>query len=140
MNSIKETPFYSDVIMELNYPFGNVFIFHGFIVSEVNTDVNYNWEDHGKFVADDISEYLSTNGEDIIFISNRVNSYSVVATDWFKFFKNKYSLKTYFIVSNSTIGIMNSLLEDLFFTGKIKRFSNIETAINFIKTGLAEIA
>ena len=140
MNSIKDTHLHSEVIKELNYPFGNVFVFHGFVVSEINKGVVFNWDDHGKLITEDVSCFLGTNGNDLIYVSNRINPYSVFVSDWLKFFKNSYSLKGYFIISESRIGILNSLIENLFFNSKIKRFYNIETAINCIKTGLLGIA
>ncbi|HMR15648.1 MAG TPA: hypothetical protein PKD13_04120 [Mariniflexile sp.] len=140
MKSIKETYFYNEVIKELIYPFGNIFIFQGFVVSEINRGVIFNWEDHGKIITEDIACFLGTNGGDLIYISNRIHPYSVFVTDWFKFFNNSYSLKSYFIVSQNAIGIVNSLIENLFFSTKIKRFRNIEMAVNYIKTGLVEIA
>lgn len=140
MNSIKETQLYNEVIKELNYPFGSVFIFHGFVVSEINKGIIWNWEDYGILITEDITCYLGTNGNDLIYVSNRINPYSVLVSDWLKFFKSSYSLKNYIIVSETSIGILNSMIENLFFNGKIKRFNNIETAVNCIKTGLIEIA
>lgn len=140
MKSIKETNLYKEVKKELNYPFGNVFIFEGFVVSEINRGINFSWENHGKVIVDDVSCYLGTEGNELIYISNRINSYSVVASDWLKFFKNNYTLKGYFIISENNIGVLNSMIENLFFNNKIKRFNTIEAAINSIKTGLIEIA
>lgn len=140
MKSIKETILYNRVLKELNYSFGNVFIFDGFVVSEINRGVNFNWNEHAQIIVEDVACYLGTDGSDIIYISNRIHSYSVIASDWIKFFKHSYHLKSYFIVSNSHLGILNSMIENLFFNNKIKRFNSIETAINYIETGLVEIA
>ena len=139
MNSIKETVLYSEVNKELNYAFGNVFIFENFVVSEINKGIIFNWDNHGRVITEDVACYLGTNGSNLIYISNRINPYSVLVSDWLKFFKNSYSLKAYFIISESPIGILNSFIENLFFSSSIKRFNNIETAINFIETGLIEI-
>ena len=140
MKSIKEIDLHNTVLKELNYSFGTVFIFDGFVVSEINRGVNFNWNQHAQLIVEDIACYLGTDGSDLIYISNRIHSYSVVASDWLKFFKNSYNLKGYFIISDSNVGILNSMIENLFFNNKIKRFNSIETALNWIKMGLVEIA
>ncbi|MBP0904555.1 hypothetical protein ACFSKN_11690 [Mariniflexile gromovii] len=139
MVSIKETYLYNSVIKELNYSFGNVFIFENFVVSEINRGVNFNWDDHGKTITEDVAYYLDTNGINLVYISHRINSYSVVASDWLKFFKHSYNLKGYYIVSENNIGFLNSLIENLFFNGKIKRFTTIEAAVNWVKIGINEV-
>lgn len=140
MISLKETNLYSEVIKEFTYPFGNIFIFNGFVVSEINQGQIINWNNQAKIIVDDVSDFLGTNGEDIIYISNRINSYSVVAIDWLKFFNLQYSLKAYCIVSENKIGILNSMIEKLFFTKRIKHFNNLFEAVNFVKKGVIEIA
>jgi len=139
MVSLKETYLYSEVIKEFIYPFGNVFIFNGFVVSEINQGQIINWDNQAKLIVDDVSDYLGTNGSDIIYISNRINSYSVVALDWLKFFKHSYTLKAYCIVSQNKTGTLNAMIERLFYTKKIKHFSNLFEAVNFIKKGVIEI-
>lgn len=140
MISLKETSLYSEVIKEFIYPFGNVFVFKGFVISEINEGETINWDSQAKLIADDVSTFLDTDGADIIYISNRINSYSVVALDWLKFFKHSYTLKAYCIVSQNKIGILNAIVERLFFTKKIKHFSNLYEAVNFVKKGVIEIA
>lgn len=140
MISVKETYLYNEVLKELNYPFADVFIFDGFIISEIHRGVSFNWEEHAKIIVEDVFCYLGTNGSDLIYISHRINSYSVVAYDWVNFFKSNYQLKGYFIVSDNKMRVLNSLVESLFFNNKIKRFKNLHTAVNSIKTGVLEIA
>lgn len=140
MVSVKETCFYAEVIKELNYPFADLFIFNGFIISEIKRGVSFNWEEHAKLMTEDVACYLGTQGDDIIYISNRINSYSVVASDWLKFFKNRYSLKGYYIISEDKKGFFSSTIEGLFFSKKIKRFNSIFEAINWVKQGLVEIS
>ena len=140
MISVKETSLYSEVLKELNYSFGNVFIFQGFVISEINRGSSLNWEEHAKVIVDDVFCFLGTNGNDLIYISHRINSYSVVPFDWNIFFKSNYQLKAYFIVSADRIRLLNSFVENLFFNNKIKRFRDLHTAVNSIKIGLIEIA
>jgi len=139
MISIKQTDLSSEIIKELNYAFGNVFIFDGFLVSEINEGVTFNWEEHGKVVVEDVTLFLQTNGKDLVYISHRIHSYSVVAADWLKFFKASYTLKAYCIVSKGKLGVMNYMIENLFFSKKIKRFNSIYEAVNWVKKNMIEI-
>ena len=139
MESVKDTVLYQDVLKELSFSFGKVFIFKGFVISEINQGEVVSW-DNAKLIIDEVTSFLNTRGEDIIYISNRINSYSVVATDWLKFFKQRYTLKAYCVVSENQSGILNLMIEKLFFKNKIKHFEDIYTAINFVKKGLAEVA
>ncbi|GAA4955542.1 hypothetical protein GCM10023314_31600 [Algibacter agarivorans] len=140
MISVKQTDLYSEVLKELNYSFGDIFIFDGFIVSEINQGVNFSWNNHAKQIVDDVSCFLGTDGRDLIYISNRINPYAVVAMDWLKFFKNHYYLKGYYVVSDNKFGIMNLMVEELFFRNKIKNFNSIYSAVNWTKKGSAIVA
>ncbi|MFI1772193.1 hypothetical protein [Thalassobellus citreus] len=140
MINVKATPLYSEVIKELNYPFGNIFIFKGFVVAEINRGVNYTWDNHARLVTEDISCFLGTNGDDLIYISNRVYPYSVVPSDWPKFYNSKFDLKEYCIVSDSKLGKLCVLVENLFLRIKIKHFNNLYNAVNFVKKGMNEVA
>lgn len=133
MNSLKASPLYKEAFNELNYPFGNYFLFEGFIVAEINEDIVYNWENHGKLVAEDVSNLYDHNGKDLIYITNRINNYSVKPTDWIKFYKHHYNLKAYAIVSYSEKGIKNAILEKLFMSTKINRFISLDSAIEWAK-------
>jgi len=138
--SIKETTLYPEVLKELNYSFGDVFIFSGFVVSEIKSGVNLSWKQHAKHIVDDVSCYLGTDGSDIIYISNRINSYAVMAVDWLKFFKSSYYLKAYYIVSNSPTSKISIMVENLFFNNKIKSFSSLFEAVNWAKNVAVEVA
>ncbi|WP_372755878.1 hypothetical protein [Mariniflexile sp.] len=139
MVSVKETNLYSEVLKELNYSFGNVFIFHGFVISEINRGITLNWENHAKVITEDVSCFLGTDGSDLIYISHRIHSYSVIPYDWLQFFKCSYQLKGYFIVSEMKHRTLNSYIESLFFNKNIKRFNDLNTAVNSIKIGLLGI-
>ncbi|PQV46518.1 hypothetical protein CLV33_10915 [Jejuia pallidilutea] len=140
MISVKQTELYPEVLKELNYSFGDVFIFNGFVISEIESGINLNWKNHGKLIVEDISCYLGTDGSDLVYISNRINSYAVMAVDWLKFFKNNYYLKAYYIVSSSPSSKLNLLVENLFFNSKIQSFNSLFEAVNWAKKGNLEIA
>ena len=136
MITVRTSHLYSQVIKELNYPFGTLYIFDGYLISEINEGVHFSWHEHGRQMVEDVSCYLGTLGDNLIYISNRVNSYSVVASDWLKFFKNYYFLKGYYIVDDKQQTKVNSLIENLFFNGKIKRFDALHEAVNFANFAL----
>ncbi|MFD1064171.1 hypothetical protein ACFQ1Q_13010 [Winogradskyella litorisediminis] len=134
MLSLKESFFLNDVLKELNYSFGNVFIFDGFVISEINSGITFTWENHAKVIVDDVTSFLDTDGRDLVYISNRINSYAVKPNDWLKFFTNSYSLKGYGVVAQTKGSIMNTVIENLFFNKKIQRFQSLEAAIQWAKT------
>jgi hypothetical protein len=138
--SIKQTGLYPEVLKEFNYSFGTVYVFNGFVVSEINQGVNFSWKNHAKVIIEDVSGYLGTDGSDIVYISNRIHSYAVVALDWLKFFKNNYYLRGYYVVTASNFGHLNLLIEELFFKNKIKNFDSIYTAVNWAKQVNVEVA
>ena len=133
MKSIKDTNLYSEVIKELNYPFGNVYVFDGYLVSEINEGVIFSWEEHAEQIIEDVYYFLGTDLSDLIYISNRVNSYSIIATDWVKFFKNNHSLAGYYVVGQEKSSMINTIFENLFFKSKIKKFTSIKEAIEVVK-------
>jgi hypothetical protein len=140
MVSVKQSNLYSEVLKELNYSFGDVFIFDGFVVSEIKQGINFSWNDHAKYIVEDISCFLGTDGSELIYISNRLNSYAVVPIDWLKFFKYQYFLKGYYIVADGKLSKMNLMVEELFFKKKIKHFVSLYSAINWIRNDSLEIA
>lgn len=137
MKSFKDSPFFTDVIKELTYDFGTIYICKSYVVSEINEGVHLTWSHFGKTITDDISCFLGTHGDNVIYISNRINSYSLEASDWRKFYKH-YTVKKYCVVKNKNQSMLNSFIEDLFFTGKINRFTNLEKAILFAKENSEE--
>lgn len=139
MKSIKVTSLYSEVLKEYHYTFGDAFIFDGYVVSEINDGIIFSWEDHAEQCTKDVFSFLGTDGSDLIYISNRINSYSIMATDWLKFFKNCYSLKCYYVVGQEKISIINTMFENLFFKSKIKRFTSIEEAVKAAKEQQSEL-
>ena len=55
MLSLKETQFYTEVLKELNYPFADIYIFDGFVVSEIKEGIVFSWKDHAKRIVQDVS-------------------------------------------------------------------------------------
>ena len=125
MKKLIETAYYNDVVSKLRYPFGDFYLFENFVISEIREDVVFTWKDHARQVVEEISAYYQNNGSDIVYISNRVNAYAVVPSDWLKFFKYSYSLKGYAVVAQTK----NSVLESLFMSSKMRNFPRLDDAI-----------
>ncbi|MEM7382564.1 MAG: hypothetical protein AAF361_15430 [Bacteroidota bacterium] len=129
--SVRDTAFYGRAHNELNYPFGDFFLFDSYIIAEIHEEVLFNWEEHGKKLTEDLSNLYENDGRDIVYISNRIHSYNVMPADWIKFFRNSYKLKGYAIVSYSRASYLNALLEKLFVPARFKRFRSLDWAIRW---------
>lgn len=140
MISIKDSNIYKDVIKELNYNFADVFVFENFVISEIKEGIVFNWEDHAKLIIKDVIAVLDTDGSDLTYVSNRIHSYSVMPQDWVKFFKNEYSLKGYCVISDKKTSMLSFMVESLFFNNRMKRFTNIYEAVNYLQKGVNEVA
>lgn len=127
MQKIADTPFYKNAFQELNYSFGDFYLFEDFVVAEIKEGVVFNWEDHAKQVVEEIVNLYEDNVDNIVYISNRVHTYSVVPSDWLRFFKYSYSLKGYAVVSHGK----RPILEKLFMKATMKNFVSLDKAIKW---------
>lgn len=134
MLSLKETKFYENVLKEINYPFADIYIFEGFVVSEIKEGVVFSWEDHAKRIVADIVNFTNNNGTEIVYLSHRIHSYSLKPMDWLYFYKNRFNLKGYGVIGYNSFSFLNTVVENLFFSKKIRRFGDLETAIQWAKS------
>lgn len=132
MKKLRDTPYYHRAIHEINYSFGDFYLFDTFIVGEIHENVHISWKDHGNMIAEELSNLYDNNGKDLIYISNRANDYSLVPTDWKKFFKLSYNLKAYGIVSYTKTGYFNAMLERMFVNTKLRWFNSLGDAIAWV--------
>lgn len=133
MGSIKNSIYYHEAIHEINYSFGDFYLFDGFVVAEISEGITFSWDQHAKKLTEDLTYLYDSNGHDLVLISNRNNSYSFKPTDWKKFFKQDYNLKAYAIVSYSKRGHSIALIEKLFVKAESKRFKSLDNAIVWAK-------
>ena len=84
-------------------------------------------------MIEDITAYHQTDGSDLVYISHRIHSYSVVPQDWLKFYHHFYDLRAYYVVTQKSAGMMSHIIENLFFRKKIGRFSNLSQALNAVE-------
>lgn len=132
MKKLRDTPYYHKAIHERNYSFGDFYLFDTFVVGEIHEDEIFSWTNHGQQIAEELSNLYDNNGKDIVYISNRVHDYSVVPTDWKKFYKFSYNLKAYGIISYTKTGFFNAMLERMFVNTKLRWFNSLEDAIGWV--------
>lgn len=134
MLSIAQTNHYASLLKEFNYDFADVFVFDGYIVSEIKEGISFSWEDHAEVIVNDVTQFIGSDGSNIVYLSHRIHSYSVQPMDWLKFFTNQFSLKGYGVIGYSSRSFINTVMEKMFFNKKIRRFSSLETAINWAES------
>lgn len=129
MKSVKNLDFFKNIRQVREFEFGIFYFFDGLVISEMKDGVVFNWKMAEKAIAA-AHEVL---GEDtpINYISNRINSYFIVPSDWIKFFKNRHQLQSYSVVGYTKGNVVSLFLERLFFRNSIRKFTDIEEAIHW---------
>lgn len=130
MKSIKESLFYAEVSKEVNFHFGDFYFFEGFIVSEIKEGTVFTWENVKKMIKAVIDFYKPT-GFDIVYISNRINNYSINPTDWLKFTSKGMKVKGFAIVTKMGKSDKTADFESLFVPSNFKVFDNTLEAIQW---------
>lgn len=131
MKSLKESIFYRDSLHVLNYDFGDFYLYDKFIVAEFNDGEVVSWDAVGKILVEDIRGIYGPKSKELIYLSNRVNKYSVIPSDWIKFKRNNCNIKGYGIISYSNRSYLNALLERLFVNTKLRFFNSLDSAITW---------
>lgn len=130
MISIKDSIFYSEVKKEMNLPYGDFYFFDGFIVSEIFEGINFSWEE-AKPVVYEATSFYGGDGRELIYISNRINKYSVKPLDWLNFASYSFKLRGYAVVNYSEAASINSILESMFVKSKFKTFKDLMDAMQW---------
>ena len=108
---------------------GTYYFFEDFIISEINEGMVFDWEMAQEFLTLAENHYGAENK--IAYISNRVHSYSLVPQDWLKYFKARNSVSGFAVVSYNKRERSDILLERLFFKSKIKKFFDLNEAVDW---------
>lgn len=87
MKRVKDLHFFNSIRQIREFDFGVFFYFDGLVISEIKKGTEFKWE-HAKQAVEATEDYFGENAP-VVYISNRVNTYSIVATDWFKFLNNR---------------------------------------------------
>ncbi len=129
MKRVREIEYFKNIREIRECEFGVFYFFDGLVISEINEGVIFNWTMAKKVI--DIAYDILGRERRIAYISNRVNQYSVVPTDWIKFYTNRHELEFYSVVAYNKMGLSSIILEKMFFRNSIRQFSDLETAVKW---------
>lgn len=129
MKRVREIEFFKNIREIREYEFGVFYFFDNLVISEIKEGVLFDWEMATKAV--EAAYEVIGRDNPIAYISNRVNSYSVVAADWRKFYFNRHQLDVYSVVGNTHGSFASLVLERMFFRNNIRQFSDLEEAIEW---------
>ncbi|MBO0320906.1 hypothetical protein J0X14_01245 [Muricauda sp. CAU 1633] len=127
--TVREIDFFRNIREIRECDFGVFYFFDGLVISEIKEGVVFNWSMAKKIIG--IAYEILGEDKPIAYISNRINNYSVVPTDWLKFYKNRHDLEFYSVVAYNKGGLSSIVLEKMFFRENIRQFSDLETAIKW---------
>ncbi|MBT8261536.1 MAG: hypothetical protein KJO05_01860 [Bacteroidia bacterium] len=116
---------------KISEPFGNFYIFDDYVISEINEGVHFNWE-LAEIVIEQVYDYFGSRDIKLSYISNRIHSYSLHPQDWLRFYQERHQLEAFAIVAYNKIGLMNVILEKLFSQTRIRKFRNLDVAIEWV--------
>lgn len=129
MQRVRDLDFFRNIREVREYEFGTFYFFDGLVISEMKEGATFDWTAAKRVIAS-VYEVLG-KGKPVAYISNRINDYSVVPTDWLKFYKNRHKLKYYSVVAYNKSGLTSLVLEKMFFRNKIRQFPDLQSAINW---------
>jgi len=110
-----------------SFDFGTVYFLPHILISEFNEGITFSYKHALEFL--DLAEEFYQGNENVIYISNRINSYSVKPLDWIKI-KNKYDcVKSIGIVHYNKLGKRFLNIEKLFCPVPINDFHSLDEAI-----------
>nr|WP_299071312.1 hypothetical protein [uncultured Allomuricauda sp.] len=127
MKRVRDIEFFKNIKEIREYEFGIFYFFDGLVISEMKEGVTMNWDMAKKAVA--AAHEVIGEDKPIAYISNRINNYYVVPSDWVKFYKNRHQLNFYSVVGSTKGSFASLILERMFFQNSIKQFSDLEEAI-----------
>jgi hypothetical protein len=132
---LKDTPFHKNVLHVLSYDFGDIYLYDTFVIAEFRAGVVVSWDHIGRMIADEIRGIYGAKSKELIYISNRINNYSVSPSDWLKFHSQNYCLRGYGIVGYTKRSYFNAMLEKIFVRTQLKWFDSLEPAIQWAQEG-----
>lgn len=131
MKQVSQLSHFSNIIDICDLSFGTFYFFDGLVIGEMNEGAVIKWH-HIQQLIEKINQILGESGP-ITYISNRINSYTVVLTGWSNFRKTKHfnRFKAYGIVAYTETVHKNFVLEALFANMNIKKFIDLEEAVEW---------
>ncbi len=129
MKRVKDVSYFNNIREVREFEFGVFYFFDSLVISEINEGVFFQWKMAEKAVK--ASKEFYGENQPIVYISNRINNYTVAPTDWLKFYSNRHQLKHYSVVGNTKGSLPSTLLEKMFFNGSLQQFDDLEEAIEW---------
>lgn len=136
MKRVKELDFFKNIRQIREFDFGVFYYFDGLVISEMKEGVVLEWE-MAKLAVQAAQEVFGEN-QPIVYISNRINSYSVDPLNWVKFYKNRHQLAHYAVVGPTQGSFASIVLERMFFKNSIVQFQNLDDALLWALSKLEE--
>ena len=129
MKRVKDLPYFKKIREVREFEFGVFYYFDGLVISEIKEGVVFDWNMAKRAVA--AAKEIFGEKTPIAYISNRINSYTVVPTEWIKFYKNRHQLSYYSVVGSTQGSFASIVLEKMFFKESLRQFNDLEAAISW---------
>ncbi len=129
MKRVKDIPFFKNIVEVREFEFGVFYFFDGLVISEMKEGIVFDWNMASKAI--NAAKEIFGENKPIAYISNRINSYTVVPTEWLKFYKNRHQLAYYSVVGATQGSFASIVLERMFFKESLKQFTDLEAAITW---------
>ncbi len=129
MKRVKELDFFKNIREIREFEFGVFYFFDGLVISEMKKGIVLEWEMAEKAVL--AAQEIFRKNQPIVYISNRVNSYSVNPLDWVKFYNHRHQLAHYAVVGRTNGSFASAMLERLFFKSSIVQFEDLGDALQW---------
>jgi len=129
MKSVKHIDFFKNIRHIREFEFGVFYYFDNLVISEMKEGIIFSWQMAEKA----LHAAYEVFGEKtpVTYISNRINGYFIAPTDWIKFYRNRHKLHLYSVVGYTRGNILSFFLEQFFFRKSIRKFNDIEEAIQW---------
>ncbi|PIB38017.1 hypothetical protein [Maribacter sp. 4G9] len=127
MKRVKDIPYFKKIREVREFEFGVFYYFDGLVISEMKEGVVFDWNMAKRAIA--AAKEIFGNEKPIAYISNRINSYTVVPTEWLKFYNNRHKLSYYSVVGSTQGSFASIVLEKMFFKESLRQFNDLEAAI-----------
>ncbi|QLG45338.1 hypothetical protein [Costertonia aggregata] len=127
MKCVREISFFKNIREVREFEFGVFYYFNGLVIAEIKEGVVFSWKMADKALRA-AYEIFGTKSP-FVYISNRINNYYILPTDWIKLYTHRGNLKFYSVVGTTRGGYISLLIERLLFRKSIRKFSDLEDAV-----------
>lgn len=127
MKRVKDLSLFKKIREIREYEFGVFYFFDKLVISEIKEDIVLEWKMAEKAVF--AAQEIFGKDSPIVYISNRINSYTVDPLNWMKFHKNRHQLTHYAVVGQTKGSLASVVLERIFFKNTIVQFEDLDEAV-----------